>query len=291
MGIAELKRVTDLFVEGLEVVLREGADPVLLWVNKLNSFETEEARRDGMAARSRYILSLKEIGTPEWANLQATVTEMGETGLKDELVALQDNDFFLKAADSIRLDPEWAERLAVVERPTADQTSEEKALVEKINSDYVTELGTRIAALKETATRDLMSMDVGSLRESYQEKWLERRAMESFSREYQKTQLYFSVRTCQASKKMPDTSAWDHSDCDGHHQRALDDREEVAQLPGALFTRLLTTVQQVTMSRSDARFSDVLASSSASSAQPSEVEESTPSTPAETSPELATTSS
>lgn len=291
MGIADLKRVTDLFVEGEEVVLRDGPEPVLLWVNKLNSFATEEARRDGMAARSRYILSLKEIGTPEWTNLQAMVAEMGEAGLKKELVALQDNDFFLKAAESIRLDADWAERLAVVERESSDMTPEERALVEKINVDYVAEMETRIAALKETATRDLASMDVDSLRESYHEKWLERRAMESFSREYQKTQVYFSVRTCQATTKVADTSAWDHSRCEGHQQRALDDREEVPQLPDGLFQRLLAAVQRVTMGRSDARFSDVLASSSASSAQPSEVAESTPSTPAETSPELATTSS
>lgn len=284
------KRVTDLFIEGQEVVLREGEDPVLLWVNKLNSFEMEEARRDGIAARSRLVLALREIGSPDYDSFEAALAEMDPASLVEELVAEQGRDLFIKAVEDIRRDPDWKERLEASERRSEEMTDAEREVLTRIDAEYTTELQARINELRAQARRDLDPFSTDNLKEKYREAWLDSRGMSAFTREFQKTQLYFSVRTCKASTRS-EMGAWDHGDCDGHRQRALDSREEVTQLPPGLLDRLLTAVRALTIERSDARFSDALASSSESSAQPSAEEVSTPSTPVATSPELVTTSS
>ena len=63
-----LRRITDLFEEGVVVPLGEDLDgPILLWVNKLNSFQVEEARRDGVARRGMRLAELGKPDTPERA--------------------------------------------------------------------------------------------------------------------------------------------------------------------------------------------------------------------------------
>ena len=283
-----LKRVTDLFVEGAEVILKDDpADPVLLWVNKLNSFEREEANRDGHAARSLTILAVKDSTKPEWAQHQSALAQMSEDDLREQIVASQENEFFVAAFESIRQDPEWRDRVEAMNRARSDMRDDESEALAALNVEYTTELTNRVALRKENAMLELRGLDLQSLKDKYSEAWLDTRAYSSFQREYNKTQLYFSVRDCSATAQ---DWGWDHSKCNGHTQRLLTSREEVVTLPDGLLTKLQDAAQKVQVSVSDARFSDALASSSGSSAQPSELEESTPSIPVEMSPELAPTS-
>jgi hypothetical protein len=291
VGLADLKRVTDLFVEGDEVVLREGPEPVLLWVNKLNPFEQEEARRDGAAARARVILALKEIASPESAIFEANVLELGPVKLKEAIVNAKSSDHFLRAVDAIRSDPEWSERVEASMRRSDDMPEEEKAAVDLIDADYAVELSKRVNDLRDEAMRDLDGFDIDALRGEYRQVWLEGRGLAAFSREFQKSQLFYAVRICRATSKNPLGDEWDHTPCEGHRTRLLGEREDVTKLPDGLLERLRTAVSSISVERRDARFSDALASSSESSAQPSEEGPSTLSTPVETSPELATTSS
>lgn len=290
MGIKDFARLTDLFSEGAEVVLQDGDEPLLLWVSKLNSFESEECRRDGQAARSRLVLALKEIGSPETVTFEASLAEMGDERLVDALADADNSARFMEVYDDIRNDPDWKERLEISQRRNQGELSdEERELLKKIDSDYAAETEKRIANARSQAIRDLDRMPVEELRDLYREKWRDAQGMRAFRREFNKTQLFFSVRPCSA--KRSDSGGWDHGHCGGHRKRMLDDRDEVAQLPGQLLDRLLEAVQQAQVDRRDARFLGGQESSSASSAQPSEAAASTPSTPQATSPELVTTSS
>lgn len=294
MGLAELKRVTDLFVEGVEVVFDEGSDtdpPVLLWANKLNSFEAEEARRDGLAARGRLILALKEIGTPEYEIFQSTLAAMNQEQVVEAITGVTSQDRMLKVVDELRRDAVWGPKVESAMRLSTDMTEEEKAGLTKINLDYAQELSDRLEAARKQAEMDYRNTSPTELREQYTERYLEMRGLTVFNREHLKSQVYFGIRLCQATRRHPVTGRWDHADCEGHRVRAFDHPDEVSKVDAPLFEKLSEAVRTVSIERSEARFSDALASSSASLVPSSEAADSTASTQEETSPELVTTSS
>lgn len=295
MGLADLKRVTDLFTEGAEIVFddgeAEGHEPVLLWANKLNAFEAEDARRDGLAARSRVILALKDIGTPEYADYQARSAELSKDELIKTLISEKQNEYLIAAVEELRRDPEWAERVEAMGRISGDMEADERVALEKINGDYAAEMTARMDAKRAQDVVDFGLLRMEELTEKDETGYADRRGFGAFQREYGKSQLFYSIRMCMAAAKHPVTGKWDHTPCAGHRARALDSRDEVTQLDPELLQRLQDAVRDVSIDRRDARFSDALASSSAPSAQPSEVEESTASTPAGTPREPAMTSS
>lgn len=287
MGLEEFKRVTDLFTEGEEVVL-DAETPTLVWVQKLNSFEREEAQRDGQAARARVIVALKDLQSDEYAIFDANLQSMDDDSIREALVNGKGNDHLIAAVESMRTDPEWKDRLEGRTRVSDDMSDEEKAAVAKLNADYADEVARRVEGRRAGYLLELQNtMQSTQLKDAYREQWLEQRSFSAYQREYVKTQVYFSVRVCKAIKA---GDQWDHSACDSHRKRALDSRAEVPQLPDRLLQLLSAASNRVQVNGRDARFSGALASSSGSSAQPSEPVESTPSTPVETSPALATTS-
>jgi hypothetical protein len=290
MGLADLKRITDLFVEGTELVLKDDpSDPVLLWINKLNSFEVEEARRDGGAGRSRLMLALQEESSPDRILFDGEVKTFDEAKLREALLNVTANDRFVAAVEQVRNDADWAERLDIIHRvePAEEISDEEKEILNKINKQYLDEVQARMDLKRQQEEADLRGLDLVSLRDKFTESWREQRGMNAFTREYNKSQLFFATRVCSAKTRTA-VGGWDHSGCD-HRQRAMNSRNEVAQLPDGLLQQLVTTHESVQIGRNDARFSAALASSSESSAQPNVEVESTPSTPQETSPEPATT--
>lgn len=289
MGMDGLRRITDLFDEGKELVLREGDSPVLVWVNKLNSFETDEARQDGAVARARLILALKEIGTPEKALYEASLAEMRVEVIRDALLNARQGEWFLQATNELRVEEDWREKVAMVERQgeLTEMSAEERTLMAKLNEEYLTELQARVQQARADASRELLGLDEASIKEKHREAWLDNQGMASFTRAYQKTQVYFALRLCSATKKN-EHGGWDHVGCD-HSQRACDTRDEVTRIPQELIDSVLTSLREQSMPRDDARFSAGAASSSAPSHRPSAAEESEVSTPVETPAEPVTT--
>lgn len=282
MGLSDLKRVTDLFVEGELLVIEESDPPTTLWVNKLNSFEREECQREGQAARARMILAMKELQSPEYLTFQGNLAEMDDDAIREAMADTRSTEFFLAAVDGIRQDPEWADRMEARNRVSDDMSAEETAAVVKVNDDYSEELSRRIDFRRAGYIAELENeFETTRLKEAYRKAWLESRAFTAFQREYAKWNLYFAVRVCKA--KQDADERWQHIDCDGHRQRALDSASEVPTLPDWLLERLQLAMQQVQVSGRDARFSGALASSSGSSAPQSAPEVSTLSTPEEMS--------
>lgn len=284
MGLADLKRVTDLFVEGTEVPFDEHADPpVLMWVNKMNSFQREECQRDGLAARSRMVIATKESGSVDYLRFEAALSELDDEGLRTSVVDQDNNSRFLDAMDELKADPDWKERLEAATRITPDMDETERQVVIKLNEEYADELQKRIDARRETRRFELMGLDTQSLREKYRTSWLESHGSVAFQREYTKTHLYYALRPCAGTKAV--AGGWDHSQCDNHMQRALDDREEVAALPPTVFDRLIAAAREVEVPGREARFLGAPLSSSERSVQPNaEAAGFTPSTPEVTSP-------
>jgi len=201
MGLSEqLRRVTDLFVEGTEVVVQE-EPPVLVWVNKLNAFEIEEARRDGAAARARMLLALRDIGTDESTVFEARVVEMDENALVEAIVAAAAGEILVKVVGAIESDPEWAERMEIQRRARIADDPAEQLVVEQIDREFAEEYAKRSTELEEQKRADMRLLDKTGLSEKYREVWREQQANSSFHREFQRTQLYFATRVCAATVK------------------------------------------------------------------------------------------
>lgn len=299
MGIASLKRVTDLFIEGTEVVVAPGVpeakiDPVIMWVNKLNAFESEEARRAGQVARSRTVLALTLVGTPEKTLFEAALVTTPREEMIESLVANKNTEWFIKSVDSLRTDPEWKERLEINERSREQlagrpEDDPEVKLIAKINEDYVADLRDREKRYATEYRAELESKPLDDLQDEYRKAWADIRGNDAFTREFTKAQVFYALRNCN-SRRRDGNGRWDHSECN-HLDRSLDDMGEVNQLPQGLLDHVAASIALLNTPNSDARFSAGATSSSASAPSPEQEEASTPSTPMETSPVLATTSS
>src|SRR3954466_15236125 len=112
-----LRRITDLFEEGEVVPLgMDTTGPILVWINKLNSFQVEEARRDGVARRGMRLSELGRPDPPDGAALDSEVENMPLDELRQAWVNQQAEEMYLAALDDIDAEPEWRDRLDVIRR-------------------------------------------------------------------------------------------------------------------------------------------------------------------------------
>jgi hypothetical protein len=289
MALIDLKRVTDLFVEGVEIVFDDNPEePMLLWMAKLNSFELEECRRDGAAARSRYILALEDPETPEGLVFEARLREIPTSQLIEELVSLRRQEFINEAIIEAQADPEWTDKIQVIQRTldTDTLTDDEKRVVDKVSTEYAEHLEALVQRRMKQARVDYGQDN--AVEDEYRKKWRESRASDRFAAGYTRSQLYYSLRLCDATR-VEGVTTWDHAKC--KHQRALASPAEVEQLPPGLLERANIALGELAMSRGEARFSGGQPSSSVSSQLPDTAVESPASTQEATPPAPAGTSS
>lgn len=279
MALLDLKRVTDLFVEGVEVVVVDDAeDPLLLWMAKLNSFEQEECRRDGATARSRYVLALSDEASPEGMAFESRLKEQSREDIIEELLSLERGDVINVVVENVRSDPAWSEKVEIITRSVQDLPDDERAVVDRLQEEYTAEVTARVEAELAQKRADL-SRDT-DLEEQFRKKWRERRASDRFVSEYTASQVFYGLRRCDAKK---DGTRWNHAECS--HERALASIAEVKQLPGGMFERCRQALGELAMGRGDARFLGGQPSSSESSQLPEQPAASQPSSQEATQPE------
>lgn len=294
--MSRLKRITDLFVEGTEMPLGidDTGSPVVVWVNKLNSFETEEARRDGAARRGLRMAELGEEDNPERRGVVAEMALWSHDSLAERVVAQRADEIYLEAAQDLQTDPEQRERLDMITRlpqlladAGAPPDDPRRAQLDEASEKWMQALHDAQEKATASELRQAKESEREKLEAAFLENWRQRQTMDVFMAERQVTQLYYALRECKAVdiSTSVDQPRWDHSACD-HTQRLMLDREEVHSLPDAVLTKAVEVLEDITMGARDAGFSDAPTSSSASLEQPRPAEESTPSTPAEASSEL-----
>jgi len=290
------KRVTDLFVEGTEVVLDDSPeDPLIIWVQKPNPFEREEARRDAQVAGARFTLTLQDDSSDEIAVFRAGLVRLDRQDLVDAIVDLKFSEDLVLAQNELRDDKDWTEKLAIVDRSGGQlegrgQDDPEVLKVAEINREYLTETNDRVDARRAARRDELERFTELELRDEYERAYIEALATANSLREFRTTEIFFAARVCSAVPNDDATAGWDHSGCAGHRARIFDDRQEVREIDDELHQRISAAISRVTMSPREAKNSARRGSSSESSPPPSEPGESTASTPEETSNEPAGTS-
>lgn len=278
MGRGKYKRLPDLFVSGRELVFEDGT---VMWLQVMNPFEVEEARRDASAARSRLIMALREIGTPEYDSVRGAFYTRTRPNVIDDMIKAKSNKIFMEAQQSVEVDPEWKERLEIARRfdETPPAEDAEVQLFEKINRDWLEAVTALVNDETDYQVRKLESLSEEDLLKEYEELWLEAKGSEAALRAYHVAEVFYGARCCDA---VPDEDGKftedSHAKCN-HRVTVYESKDEVREVPSGLWATLRTGFEQISMSDRDARFSPRQESSSESSPLPSAAEESTPSTP------------
>lgn len=280
--MAKFRRVTDLFEEGREVVLDPNPeDPILVWVNKLNPFEMDEARKDGAVGRARATMRIEDPDSPEYDVFESSINGRSREDLLNSLVGAKQNEHYVNALDDIRADEKWGEKLSVLERGDAQLDDsgvslgdDERSRLAKLNEEYLKTVND-LMVQRQTAYRvELETESDEALQKLYREGYKTAAGGSGFLTEYRTTEMFFALRACDATAV---DDGWDHSECD-HRERLCEHRGEIRDLPEGLIAAVRDAITVLNMSPRDAGNSDAPASSSASSEQPSEQAESTRST-------------
>jgi hypothetical protein len=301
-----LKRVTDLFVEGTELYLGDDeSGPIVIWINKLNSFEVEDVRRDALVRRGERLAELGQEDSPERRGVLAEMALWSDEKLIDEYLDTRSDERYLQALDDLAVDPKWRDLLDRLERAPALHDAEgvpeddpRREALKKDNALYEKKILAAVKKLEDQARKDLEDSDRKDIEKSFLEQWRQHQTLNEFMQARRHAELFYVMRQCKAIQGElrdlgPDLEGggwhWDHSPCD-HTQRYLDDRREVRDLPDRVITRVIEAIDDLRITDREAGNSVAPRSSSESLEQSSAPEvPSTPSSPEETPLAVATT--
>lgn len=289
---ARLKRVTDLFTEGTEVYLGndETGTPVVIWVNKLNSFEVDEARHDGIVQRGMRMAELGKDDNPERMGVMAEVAMWSDEQLANSWAGQKGEEGYLEVLNDIEADEEWREKIEWMRRmPTllddaeAAEDDPRRQELADVQTAYLAAIRNGTNDKFEESRKEALAKSREDLERSFFENWRERQTLDLFMAERRITELWIALRVCQATevgRREDGSLIWDHSTCN-HSERLLEERKAVKSLPPAVVEKCVDAIDSLTMSPREAGNSDAPASSSASS-EPSNgvAADLTPSTPA-----------
>lgn len=300
-GLSRLRRVTDLFVEGTELYLGQDDrnEPVVIWVNKLNSFEVEESRRDGVSARGLRLLELEKEDSPERQALVNQLTRWDDEALARARVDQMSDELYLGVVNDLEADEDWAEKIGILRRmpellkdEAAPDDDPRRQQVDGLNGEYLETLRDRLGKAQDQKLREFGKQDREQLVEDFMEAWRNRLSLDEFMQEKRRTELYAAMRDCKGVELPAQTEGgnvrWDHSGCD-HTQRLLGSRAEVANLPEGVIQKVMDVMDGVTVPQRESGNSAAPASSSAPSEQSNVAEDSTVSIPTVTLPDAPTT--
>lgn len=279
---AKYRKVTDLYVTGAELVLKDGT---VMWLQVLNPFEMEEARHAAQSARARLVMALQNHGGDEMAYVEAALWSDGIEQAREKVLDFKAAGSVMEAVLAIKNDPDWKERLDILDRTDADETPlepAEKELFQKLQLEYVAEVQRRVQDEESYLAQELAKAGREELLEEYKRLYIDRRGAEVANSEFRVTEVFYGARVCEGKQLEGDEVGWDHSGCEGHQVQVFESKAEVRSLPEELAEQIGLAYQHLAMSLRDAKDLDRLASSSVSSRQPSAEAASTPSTPDET---------
>lgn len=275
-----LRQVTDLYVVGKVVTLADGSP---IWMQALNPFEVDAARSEGQIARARLVLSVKEFGSDEQAKVRMFFFDNGLDDARQKLIDAKVAESGPKVLERLQSDPEWTERLAILDRGLDDLARNpegtEYELLEKLTGEYTAAISSRMQ--EERAFQEMALADASeeTLWAQYLEWWLDRRGAEVMIAEYRLAQVFYGARWCDGRQS---EQGWSHEDCAGHQELLFPTKPEARMAPEKLQRLLIDAANDVEMTSREAKNSDRQGSSSDSSPLPSEGAESTASTQTET---------
>lgn len=207
------RRLSDLYVRGKELEVNDGeGEPVKVWLAKLNELDRESAARRANAAKARYMIDSDD---EEGETFQAAYGEVREIAERDELVAFLIADEIAKARRRIE-----AERMADEETWAKDDYlqglfdawfgDDDTPGLDKVQEEdpddpeatrvwdelqrFQAEIQDELRIESERLVKDWEEVDIDKIRRKAAHRLIELRANDEFLREFQRQQIFFSVR-------------------------------------------------------------------------------------------------
>ncbi len=280
-----LHRVTELFENGRVMVIADqaGQDPVLVWIAKLNTFQRGDAQRDASAVRARRVAGLTD-DSDEMRAIKVRLATMTRDQKVEFILSPKESQAYLSAHDDIRADPEWKDRIQLMERAesiAADgnpPTSTEAEELARIQQEYADAVEAAAAQRMEDAKHEYEGVKGEELDSEYLDVARANLGSNAFFEEFQRCEIFYALRDCEAKRKKDGT--YDHTSCT--HQRLLPSKAAINDLPEDFIDRVKNIMADTAMTPVEAGNSDAPANSSESSGPQSNAEDSTPSTPTAT---------
>jgi hypothetical protein len=285
--MSRINKLLQLFAEGTLVELEAADETILVWVAKLNPFEDEQANQAARVASARAQMAIKEVNNPEYDLFQSSIENLTDDSMRVGITDARSNNLFMEVIRDIRSDPEWHDRVELLELGDEPKDDVEREYMAKLNHEYSTELIKRHRERIEDLAHDLGMLQREDLVEQFRESYLEQRGFTIWSMERERQQIYLSMRECNAERDA--NGRWSHDACD-HRKFFLDKIGEVDSLPEFVRKRITEAYAEIVVPPTLARFSDALESSSESPERSVSEEASAASSPEETSAEQDATS-
>lgn len=249
--LLKLHRVTELFHTGTELVLNSDPENLLIfWIGKLNSFEEEECRKDGVAARTRVVTRVKDAESDEHDVLYTSMSTLSIAELIDSIVQAKISEDSNNAVDDVEAEEEWQDMREYLRRENvllndegASDDDPRREHIKKKSDEYwetVTKFSDKRQAQRRNDLRDLTRED---LEEQYVEAYQEIAGLASYLKERRVSEVYYALRECAAIPGGESGGEWDHTACT--HDRFLSTRAEVRTLPDEFLERVKQALDNI----------------------------------------------
>lgn len=247
---SKYKKVLDLYRVGTEVVFKDGT---VMYIQAMNPFEVEEARRAAGVAKARFAMSVKKVGSDEHDQIMGNVEGAGALSAIDDLVKTKHSEHFIKAANEVQVDPDFKEHWDIIERsddmddrPADDP---ERLTLEILTKEYFDEVQKRTDIEEELYRNRLDAMSADELLQAYSEEWVSRRGQTHAIEAYNMAEMLSVCRVCDAVK-VDDT--WDHTACN-HTEKVFEERADIEELPGDVLSQISEAIDSFNLQVRDAK--------------------------------------
>lgn len=226
------RRLGDLYVRGHELAVDDGSgDPVKVWVQKLNEIEREAVLRRSSARKARFELEVEHEESEQFVATLGSLREyLDRDGLVGIVIAEEMVKFRQRTEAQMTEDEEgWGKEKKITQLIDAwtgtddapglaaayaeDENDPEALRVKGEIEAFETDLDRTVATERERLIREWEDTSEVDLARRAAREILKRRADEDFVREWNRQQIYYSVR--------------EHDD---HHKRYFGSLQEVDDL-------------------------------------------------------------
>lgn len=250
------KRLTDLFTEGQTCFLGDNleAKPECLYIQKLSSFEDQEAREDGLAARTEKLVELSDNFHPEIVNITQQLEKLSNEELIDARLNQKYEEIYMGAGADVEADPEWKDKLEYLRRgpeilndASVSEDDPRRKQLADYNKEHLEAYSKHIGKRKAKMKEELGKLARVKIVEDYLDDYKDKLSVDTFYVERKVTQIYYATRDCSATREEPaDEFGWNHSNCD-HRNKLCESRFQVRELPQHVLDKITETMEALTV--------------------------------------------
>lgn len=239
---AKLKRVQDLFNVGGELVIPDGDESLVFWVQNPSSLDVQQIQDDARSAMLAAMFAF-DGSKDEQEQVQAFLSVVGDEQLAQTLVLGRDQDKIRTAVfEEVMSLEKFQEEVEFFQNFDPEAASaEESAQYERVAEWVVSEGERREKQLLHEAQEEALAQGRGYLEREYRQLLRGLRGNNAYMIRRRHSEIFHALRECEALVK---ADGFDHSKCD-HSKRFLDSLGDVQSLGDVMLELVLDVLQDL----------------------------------------------